>query len=158
MISEMAGKVRRDKRLFTAGDGPRLARACCLNGRTWHRTVGAKHAAVAGLRLQPRSAAGAYAQLQQRPYVIERKSEFARTSDEPKDTNVRCVVNAATGPARASCRQVRVIATHHLEEIRSKLDDLGKLERLLARTVARCSGSTAPECPVLDILDVRRPK
>ena len=54
--------------------------------------------------------------------------------------------------------EVRVVATHHLEDIRSKLDDLGKLERLLASTVARCSESTAPQCPVLDILDVRRPK
>ena len=62
------------------------------------------------------------------------------------------------GPARGSCREVREIAAHHLEEIRAKLDDLMKLERLLARTVARCSGRTAPDCPVLEILDIRRPK
>jgi MerR family mercuric resistance operon transcriptional regulator len=62
------------------------------------------------------------------------------------------------GPAKASCREVREIAAHHLEDIRAKLDDLTKLERLLAKTVARCSGKTAPDCPVLDILDIRRPK
>jgi MerR family mercuric resistance operon transcriptional regulator len=62
------------------------------------------------------------------------------------------------GPAKASCREVREIAAHHLEDIRAKLDDLKKLERLLARTVARCSGKTAPDCPVLDILDIRRPR
>ena len=61
------------------------------------------------------------------------------------------------GPDRASCREVRAIAAHHLEGIRAKLDDLKKLERLLARTVAQCSGKTAPDCPVLDILDIRRP-
>ena len=60
------------------------------------------------------------------------------------------------GPERASCREVRAIAAHHLEDIRAKLSDLKKLERLLARTVARCSGRTAPECPVLDILDIQR--
>jgi MerR family mercuric resistance operon transcriptional regulator len=60
------------------------------------------------------------------------------------------------GPEKATCRQVREIATHHLEDIRAKLNDLRKLERLLARTVAQCSGTSAPECPVLDILDVRR--
>jgi len=35
---------------------------------------------------------------------------------------------------------------------------LKKLERLLAKTVARCSGNTAPDCPVLDILDIQRSK
>ena len=62
------------------------------------------------------------------------------------------------GPEKASCRQVREIAAHHLEGIRAKLSDLRKLERLLAKTVARCSGKRAPDCPVLDILDVQRPK
>jgi MerR family mercuric resistance operon transcriptional regulator len=59
-------------------------------------------------------------------------------------------------PRMASCSEVKVIATHHLEDIRAKLSDLKKLERLLARTVARCSGKKAPSCPVLDILDIRR--
>ena len=61
-------------------------------------------------------------------------------------------------PGMASCREVKVIATHHLEDIRAKLSDLKKLERLLAKTVARCSGKTVPNCPVLDILDIRRPR
>ena len=60
------------------------------------------------------------------------------------------------GPGNASCGEVRKIAAHHLEDIRAKIGDLRKLERLLAITVARCSGTTAPECPVLDILDIRR--
>ena len=60
------------------------------------------------------------------------------------------------GPEKASCREVREIAAHHLEGIRLKLHDLKKLERLLATTVSRCSGTMAPDCPVLDILDIRR--
>jgi MerR family mercuric resistance operon transcriptional regulator len=60
------------------------------------------------------------------------------------------------GPEKASCREVREIAAHHLEDIRAKLADLKKLERMLAKTVARCSGKTAPDCPVLDILDIER--
>jgi MerR family mercuric resistance operon transcriptional regulator len=60
------------------------------------------------------------------------------------------------GPEKASCREVRAIAVRHLEDIRAKLSDLKKLERLLSTTVARCSGKTAPECPVLDILDIQR--
>ena len=61
-------------------------------------------------------------------------------------------------PGMASCSEVKDIAGHHLEEIRSKLADLKKLERLLAKTVARCSGKKAPDCPVLDILDIQRSK
>ena len=60
------------------------------------------------------------------------------------------------GPEKATCRQVREIAAHHLADIRAKLNDLKKLERLLARTLARCSGKTVPDCPVLDILDIQR--
>jgi MerR family mercuric resistance operon transcriptional regulator len=60
------------------------------------------------------------------------------------------------GPEKASCREVREIAAHHLEDIRARLVDLKKLERLLAKTVARCSGRMAPDCPVLDILDAER--
>ena|SRR5689334_18547810 len=59
------------------------------------------------------------------------------------------------GPEKAACRDVRQIAAHHLADIRAKISDLRKLERLLTRTVARCTGTTAPDCPVLDILDVR---
>ena len=59
------------------------------------------------------------------------------------------------GPEKASCREVRRIAAHHLDDIRAKIDDLRKLERLLAKTVAQCTGTTAPVCPVLDILDIQ---
>ena len=62
------------------------------------------------------------------------------------------------GPEKASCRDVRRIAAHHLDHIRAKISDLRKLERLLAKTVARCTGTTAPLCPVIDILDIQRGK
>ena len=62
------------------------------------------------------------------------------------------------GPDKASCREVREIAEHHLDDIRARINDLRKLERLLTKTVAQCTGTMAPECPVLDILDVQRSK
>ena len=62
------------------------------------------------------------------------------------------------GPEKASCREVREIAAHHLDDIRAKIADLRKLERLLTKTVAQCTGTAAPECPVLDILDVQGSK
>jgi MerR family mercuric resistance operon transcriptional regulator len=63
---------------------------------------------------------------------------------------------ALGAPGKASWADAREIAAHHLDEIRSKIADLRKLERLLAKTIAQCSGTRVPDCPILDILDVRR--
>jgi MerR family mercuric resistance operon transcriptional regulator len=83
---------------------------------------------------------------------IRRARELGFSLDE-----IRALIGLG-GPERASCRQVRDIASHHLDDIRAKIADLRKLERLLAKTVAQCTGTTAPDCPVLDILDVQRSK
>ena len=83
---------------------------------------------------------------------IRRSRELGFSLDE-----IRALLRLG-GPENASCGEVREIAAHHLEDIRAKLDDLKKLERLLSKTVARCSGKTAPDCPVLDILDIDRSK
>ena len=64
---------------------------------------------------------------------------------------------ALGAPAKASCADVHEIAAHHLDDIRAKIADLRKLERLLAKTIAQCSDNRVPHCPVVDILDVRRP-
>jgi MerR family mercuric resistance operon transcriptional regulator len=58
------------------------------------------------------------------------------------------------GPDGAKCRDVREIAVRHLEEVRSKLEDLRKLEKMLAASVAECSGSATTRCAVIDMLDV----
>ena len=83
---------------------------------------------------------------------VRRSRELGFSLDE-----VRALLRLG-GPEKASCREVREIAAHHLDDIRAKIDDLRKLERLLTKTVAQCTGTTAPECPVLDILDVQRSK
>lgn len=59
---------------------------------------------------------------------------------------------ALAAPSHVSCGDAREIARTHLDDVRAKLADLIKLELILAETVARCSGDTAPSCPVLDML------
>ena len=81
---------------------------------------------------------------------IRRSRELGFSLDE-----IRALLRLG-GPERATCREVREVAAHHLLDIRAKLRDLKKLERLLSRTVARCTGKTAPDCPVLDVLDIQR--
>jgi MerR family mercuric resistance operon transcriptional regulator len=81
---------------------------------------------------------------------VRRSRELGFSLDE-----IRALLRLG-GPDKASCRQVREIAAHHLDDIRTKIADLRKMERLLSKTVAQCTGTTAPDCPVLDILDTRR--
>jgi MerR family transcriptional regulator, mercuric resistance operon regulatory protein len=83
---------------------------------------------------------------------IRRSRELGFSLDE-----IRALIRLGC-PDNATCREVREIAAHHLEEIRAKLEDLRRLERVLAKTVSQCTGKTVPDCPVLDILDVRRPE
>jgi MerR family mercuric resistance operon transcriptional regulator len=81
---------------------------------------------------------------------VRRARELGFTLDE-----IRALLDLG-GPGKASCAEVRKIASHHLNGIRAKITDLKKLERLLATTIAKCSGRSAPDCPVIDILDARR--
>ena len=107
------------------------------------------------LPLPPRTAGGrrVYDPTHLRVLAFMRRSrELGFSLDE-----IRALIRLG-GPEKASCRQVREMAAHHLDHIRAKITDLRKLERLLAKTVAQCTGTTAPVCPVLDILDIRRSK
>lgn len=78
---------------------------------------------------------------------IRRARELGFT---PKE--VRGIVGLG-GPGNACCDEVREIAAHHLEQVRSKMADLAQIERLLASTIERCSGDHAPECAVIDMIE-----
>jgi MerR family transcriptional regulator, mercuric resistance operon regulatory protein len=83
---------------------------------------------------------------------IRRSRELGFSLDE-----IRALLHLGA-PGKASCSVVKEIAAHHLQDIRAKISDLAKLERLLAKTLFRCSGDRVPNCPVLDILDIQRSK
>ena len=78
---------------------------------------------------------------------IKRARELGIT---PKE--VRAILGLG-GHGKACCDEVQEIAVHHLEQVRSKITDLARLERLLASTVERCSGGHVPDCPVIDMLE-----
>ena len=65
---------------------------------------------------------------------------------------VRGILNLG-GPGKAGCNQVRAIAEHHLERVRAKMADLAQLESLLASTIKHCSGGSAPDCAIIDMLE-----
>ncbi|WP_425596520.1 MerR family transcriptional regulator [Roseobacter litoralis] len=51
-----------------------------------------------------------------------------------------------------TCAEVQIIAEDHLADVRAKIADLKRIERVLSETVARCTGNAAPECAVIDAL------
>lgn len=65
---------------------------------------------------------------------------------------VRAIVELG-GPGKATCGEVREIASHHLERVRAKIADLVEIERLLAITIERCSGRPNSECAVMDMIE-----
>ena len=47
---------------------------------------------------------------------------------------------------------VKNIADEHLRDIRSKINDLRKMEKSLRDLSSRCSGEDVPECPIIEVL------
>lgn len=52
-----------------------------------------------------------------------------------------------------TCAEVHERTQTHLAEVRAKIVDLERIEKVLASTAARCSGKNVPDCPVLDALN-----
>ena len=50
------------------------------------------------------------------------------------------------------CAEVRVVADTHLKDVRAKIADLRRMERVLKTTVARCASGQRAHCPVIEAL------
>lgn len=51
-----------------------------------------------------------------------------------------------------TCAEVKERTERHLADVREKIVDLERIERVLADTAAKCSGDETPDCPVLDVI------
>jgi MerR family mercuric resistance operon transcriptional regulator len=51
-----------------------------------------------------------------------------------------------------TCAEVKERTEKHLGDVRAKIADLKRIEKVLAKTAAQCSGEDVPECPVLEAL------
>lgn len=54
-----------------------------------------------------------------------------------------------------TCAEVKERTERHLADVREKIADLKRIERVLAETAAKCSGDEVPDCPVLEALTAR---
>ncbi len=51
-----------------------------------------------------------------------------------------------------TCADVKTMTDGHVADIRRKVKDLKKLERVLTQLSAQCGGEAVPDCPILDAL------
>ena len=51
-----------------------------------------------------------------------------------------------------TCDQVKALTERHVADIRAKIRDLRRLDRVLSDLAAKCRGSSVPHCPILDAL------
>ena len=106
------------------------------------------------LPIPPRSGSGRriYGPTERRALAFVRRSRnLGFTLDE-----IRALLKLG-GPDKAPCAQVRNIASLHLSDVRGKIADLRRLERVLAETIGKCSNGRAPRCPIIEVLDAGRP-
>jgi MerR family mercuric resistance operon transcriptional regulator len=78
---------------------------------------------------------------------IRRCRELGFSLDE-----IRTLLGLAGGNA-LTCAEVSEMAHAHIADIRQKVRDLKKLERVLSDLAARCHGKKVPDCPILDALN-----
>jgi MerR family transcriptional regulator, mercuric resistance operon regulatory protein len=63
--------------------------------------------------------------------------------------DVRTLLRMVDG-GRHTCAQVKRITEHHLDDVRRKIADLRKIERVLGEMAARCDRGTVPQCAVIE--------
>ena len=51
-----------------------------------------------------------------------------------------------------TCGEVEQLALDHVREIRRKIGDLRRLQRVLETMASQCSGDAVPDCPIIEAL------
>jgi MerR family transcriptional regulator, mercuric resistance operon regulatory protein len=57
-----------------------------------------------------------------------------------------------------TCGEVKALTERHVADIRTKIRDLRKLDRVLSELAAKCRGASVPDCPILDLLAGNAPR
>jgi len=55
------------------------------------------------------------------------------------------------------CEEVHALTIEHLTDIRQKIADLRRLERVMSDMAAQCTRDQVPECPIIDALFEMKP-
>lgn len=77
---------------------------------------------------------------------VRRARALGFTLDE-----VRALLGLAAG-GHSTCAEVRDLAAVHLKDVRARIADLKRMERVLADSVRACDAGQDPGCPLIDTL------
>jgi MerR family mercuric resistance operon transcriptional regulator len=86
-----------------------------------------------------------------RLHFVRRGRELGFSLDE-----LRGLLRLVDGHAY-TCAEVHALTVARLNDIRQKIADLRRLERVMTAMVAQCTDDQVPECPVIDALFEIRP-
>ena len=103
-----------------------------------------------GIMPKPERSAGGYRiygpEHVKRLHFVRRGRELGFSLDE-----LRGLLRLVDGHAY-TCAEVHALTTEHLREIRQKIADLKRLERVMSGMAASCGRDQGPECPVIEAL------
>jgi MerR family mercuric resistance operon transcriptional regulator len=103
-----------------------------------------------GVLPEPARSAGGYRQYlarhAERLRFIRRSRDLGLSLDD-----VRRLLSLADKKSN-SCSKVRELASHHLVDIRARIADLQRMERVLSQLVSACSKGKVANCPLLEAL------
>jgi len=86
------------------------------------------------------------------PQAVTRLGFIRRARDLGFTLNeTRELLALSTGGSRA-CRDARAVAASHLQDVRSRIADLRRIERVLAERLRACDFGHPPVCPLIDSL------
>lgn len=77
---------------------------------------------------------------------VLRARELGFSLDEIRE--LLCLVDERDQP----CAEVRIVAAAHLDDVRAKIADLKRMERVLKDVLAQCAEGASPECPLIETL------
>lgn len=77
---------------------------------------------------------------------IRRSRELGFTLEE-----VRGLLRMVDGE-HYTCVEVKSLTLEHLHDVRGKLADLKKLEKVLKQLADQCTGEETPDCPIVEAL------
>lgn len=103
-----------------------------------------------GLMPDPDRSASGYRQYElqhvQRLRFIMRSRQLGFSLDD-----IRVLLRLVDGGGY-TCGEVKDMTLIHIADIRRKIDDLRRMERVLHDMAAKCDGGDVPECPILEAL------
>ena len=81
-----------------------------------------------------------------RLFFIRRSRELGFTLNE-----IRGLLELVDGETY-TCAEVKALTLDHAQDVKRKIADLRKLEKVLRSMAAECDGGAVPACPVIDVL------